>query len=245
MASKIKTAVAAGAVAATMFGVTACAAASQPAVIVQPAGPGGTWRITHNEGGPALASWPQTLTGGGPACGTGTKGDVSEAGGELRLTVSGAAGNCAQVTSPFRQGYGFIQSRMFIPAGVASDPLAWPAFWMVPPQAVVAWPWGGEIDAYEQLHVSSACQTFHYQGPTGPTTAGGSKCEVIKPGWHVFGVWWQPHELRFYLDGSLIRTLKTADITSVPMNILVENKVFGRTTGSTIRVLYVRSWEEG
>jgi Glycosyl hydrolases family 16 len=250
MIRKLGTAMVAGAVAATMFGVTACAtpgprsARQQPRVTAQPAGPGGHWTITHDEGSRALASWPQTLTGAGRACGRGTRGTVSESGGDLRLTVSGAAGNCAQITSPFLLRYGFIQARMFIPASVDADRLAWPAFWMVPPQRVMAWPWGGEIDTYEQLHAQSACQTFHYEGPAGPATAGGSKCEVIKPGWHVFGVWWQPHELRFYLDGNLVRTLRAFAIAGVPMNVLVENKVASRTTGSTVRVLYVRTWEQ-
>jgi Glycosyl hydrolases family 16 len=232
--------------------VTACAASKpepatkQPGGAAQPAGPGGVWTITHDDDGRALASWPQTLTGGGGACGGGgTPGAVGDAAGVLRLTVSGAAGNCAQITSPFLQRYGFIEARMFIPAGIVADPRAWPAFWMVPPQAMVAWPWGGEIDTYEQLHARSACQTYHYEGPVGPATAGGSKCEIIRPGWHLFGVWWQPHELRFYLDGNLVRTLRTTDITGVPMTILVENKVVSATTGSTVRVAYIRTWTAG
>jgi beta-glucanase (GH16 family) len=101
--------------------------------------------------------------------------------------------------------YGRFEMRAKMPIGQG----LWPAFWMLPTDTVYGtWAASGEIDIMEYLghqpdEVSGA---IHYGGlwPDNVFSSGGF---TLSPGtfndnFHLFSVEWEPHEIRWYVDGA-------------------------------------------
>ncbi len=223
-------------------------AASRPSV-PQPDGPGGKWRLILNDDGRQLDDWEHTLSGGG--CGGGTAGRIAmDDRGDLQLEDSGQWGNCAQVSSPFTETYGFFQATVYLTAEELTYN-QWPTFWM----SGANWPHWGEIDIMEGWkHAGKECAIFHYDadGPE-PVTIGnsppywrqaGGGCFTIHPGWHTFGVWWRPNEIMWYFDGKLVSTLRRGFVnTGHPMQVVIDNKVSGSNpVGGSLTVRDIRAW---
>ncbi|MDF2700137.1 MAG: glycosyl hydrolase family protein [Haloplasmataceae bacterium] len=100
--------------------------------------------------------------------------------------------------------YGKVEVKALLPIGQGM----WPAIWMMPVDRGIhgGWPSCGEIDIMEAIghEPNKTYGTIHYGNPH--SYFGGNT--TIKNGtfadlYHVFGLEWEEHEIRWYLDGVL------------------------------------------
>ncbi|MCM3633329.1 carbohydrate binding domain-containing protein [Paenibacillus camelliae] len=114
----------------------------------------------------------------------------------------------------FSQTYGKFEARMKLPAG---DGL-WPAFWMMPQHSVYGtWAASGEIDIMEARGrlLDEIGGAIHY-GRNWPNNKFSAGTYHFPEGqditdYHVYGLEWEPGELRWYVDGVLFQTLNNWD----------------------------------
>lgn len=152
----------------------------------------------------------------------------------------------------FQQQYGAFEADVYLPPAPDGTIADWPAFWLL---GTGSWPLTGEIDAVEGL-CGRAWYHFHY-GATGPgSSAGGSS--AIGPGWHTFGVSWQPIQdgsypeylIAYYYDGIKVGTLEAPDsardLSASPMTLMLDishnSKCSSPALPATMQVAYVRAW---
>lgn len=109
----------------------------------------------------------------------------------------------------FSKKYGKFEARMKLPEGQG----LWPAFWMMPQDNTYGgWASSGEIDIMEAhgSDPSSIGGTIHY-GEVWPNNKySGREYEFHESttymDYHVYGVEWEPGEIRWYVDGELYST---------------------------------------
>ncbi|MCR2802585.1 carbohydrate binding domain-containing protein [Paenibacillus soyae] len=147
--------------------------------------------------------------------------NIAVAGGLLTITAKEETHQGKPYTSgrlftepTFTQTYGKFEARMKLPAGEG----LWPAFWMMPEDSEYgAWAASGEIDIMEArgrlpkevggtIHFGrnwpnnkSTGDEYHFEGNDDIT------------GFHVYGLEWEPGELRWYVDGELYQTVNNWD----------------------------------
>ena len=117
-------------------------------------------------------------------------------------------------TQKFEMAYGRVEARMKLPYGQG----LWPALWMLGSDiGEVGWPTCGEIDIMEHIGKipDTVYGTIHGPGYSGGSGIGGSY--TLDEGgfaddYHVFGIEWEPGEIRWYVDGELFLTLTDEDI---------------------------------
>lgn len=103
--------------------------------------------------------------------------------------------------------YGKVVARARVPEGQG----LWPAIWMMPTDESFygQWPKCGEIDIMEVLgsQTNIAYSTIHYGEPHGQQQ-GMLKLDndSFSRDFHEYSVEWEPGEMRFYIDGTLILT---------------------------------------
>ena len=114
----------------------------------------------------------------------------------------------------FTQKYGKFEARIRIPKGQGM----WPAFWMLGDDIPTAgWPACGEIDIMENIGRESGTVHGTIHGPGysrdkslgAPYRVSGGN---VADDFHLFGVEWEPEEIRFYVDGQLYETRTPADL---------------------------------
>ncbi len=120
----------------------------------------------------------------------------------------------------FTQKYGRFEARMKVPTADG----VWPAFWMSPSNGP-GWPTGGEIDIMEFW----GSDNDYYNNAIfyGPCDSDGDgdleNCKIDQPKFyypsgtgpdqfHLYALEWEPGELRFYFDDTLVRTLNPDDL---------------------------------
>ena len=114
----------------------------------------------------------------------------------------------------FSQKYGRFEARIQVPSGQG----VWPAFWLLGTNVPeTGWPECGEIDVMENVGREPGVihGTIHgpgYSGATPLTTAYTLSQGHFSDGFHIFTVEWEPGEIRFYVDGELFSTKRSADI---------------------------------
>lgn len=114
----------------------------------------------------------------------------------------------------FTQKYGKFEARIRIPKGQGM----WPAFWMLGDDISTAgWPACGEIDIMENVGFEPATVhgTIHGPGYSGNKSLGAPfavSSGNVADDFHLFGVEWEPKEIRFYVDGQLYETRRPADL---------------------------------
>ncbi len=98
---------------------------------------------------------------------------------------------------------GKFEIKAKLPAGQG----IWPAIWMLPQDDNIfgGWPSGGEIDIMEFLghEANKIYGTVHYGNPHG-STQGSFKlpgADKFTDDYHVYGMEWEPGEIRWYVDG--------------------------------------------
>ena len=105
----------------------------------------------------------------------------------------------------FNMTYGYIESRMSLPATKG----AWPAFWMLPQSTDIYgfWPVSGEIDIMETcgVHGNKACSTLHWGAPSHVYKGSGyTDLTSDFTYFHTYAVDWEPGKMTFYYDGEEI-----------------------------------------
>ena len=116
----------------------------------------------------------------------------------------------------FAQKYGKFEARIRIPKGQGM----WPAFWMLGDDfPTVGWPACGEIDIMENIGRESGTVhgTIHGPGYSGDDSLGAPFAlsgANVADDFHLFGVEWEPKEIRFYVDGQPYETRTPADLPS-------------------------------
>jgi beta-glucanase (GH16 family) len=114
----------------------------------------------------------------------------------------------------FTQKYGKFEARIRIPKGQGM----WPAFWMLGDDISTAgWPACGEIDIMENVGFEPATVhgTIHGPGYSGDKSLGAPYAVSsgnVADDFHLFGVEWEPKEIRFYVDGQLYEARTPADL---------------------------------
>ena len=113
----------------------------------------------------------------------------------------------------FSQAYGKFEARLKMPKGKG----IWPAFWMLGSDVgKVGWPRCGEIDIMEYLgHQTSLTHgTIHgpgYSGGGGISNSLDTK-QALDGDFHVYGMEWEPEEIRFTFDGKVFAKVTPNDI---------------------------------
>jgi beta-glucanase (GH16 family) len=167
------------------------------------------------------------------------------------INSGGILDDPAQPTFSFQ--YGYIEASIRIPGGKG----LWPAFWMQPESTVatgVDHSADGEIDIMDNgtgnplvLHGGVIVNgvTFAQQMPG-----------RLSPGFHTFGVDWEPDHITWYVDGKeWMTTTDTTLIPHTPMYPIVDLAVSSGTVwGSapvsgtpfpaTMSVDYIRVWTQ-
>lgn len=113
----------------------------------------------------------------------------------------------------FTTTYGYIESRMALPATKG----AWPAFWMLPQSTDIYgnWPVSGEIDimetcgAFKEGGNNKACGTLHWGAPEHVYKGSGYvDLNSDYNYFHTYAVDWEPGKFTWYYDGVAVNTLQ-------------------------------------
>jgi beta-glucanase (GH16 family)/photosystem II stability/assembly factor-like uncharacterized protein len=187
----------------------------------------------------------------------------------LKETFTGPDGITRDYTSArlktqgkFEQQYGRYEARIKVPFGQG----LWPAFWMLGNNIdSVGWPVCGEIDIMEHIGriPATAYGTIHGPGFSGAAGIQGvynlPDGQFFADDFHVFAVEWDPHAVRWYIDGNLYKTVTPSSLPANsswvfehPFFMLLNVAVGGDWPGSpdattvfpqTMLVDYVRVYE--
>ena len=158
---------------------------------------------------------------------------------------------------------GRIEMRAKMPIGQGF----WPAFWMLPTDAVYGvWAASGEIDIVEYLghQPNRVFGTLHYGGAY-PNNQYSSNADTLRTGtfnatFHDFALEWEPCAMRWYVDGVLYATQTNWSSTGGPypapfdqrfhllLNLAVGGNLPGAPDGTTVfpqqlQVDYVRVYQ--
>ncbi|GIP18182.1 hypothetical protein J40TS1_38240 [Paenibacillus montaniterrae] len=114
----------------------------------------------------------------------------------------------------FSQTYGKFEARIKLPAGEG----LWPAFWMMPQDSDYGtWAASGEIDIMEARGrlLNEIGGALHY-GRSWPNNKSAAKAYHFPEGeditdFHIYGIEWEPGEIRWYVDGKLFQTINNWD----------------------------------
>jgi beta-glucanase (GH16 family) len=153
--------------------------------------------------------------------------NVSVSGGNLNIVGkysanyagSGYNFTSGKINTRYKQyfKYGRFEASMKLPAGTGT----WPAFWMLSESNIYGgWPTSGEIDIMENRgdQTTTVGGTVHY-GNSYPNNKHDGSPFTLSSGnftnaFHLFAVEWEPNEIRWYVDGTLYKT-----ITKSPNNL--------------------------
>lgn len=169
--------------------------------------------------------------------------------GELDLTAIKSSCSVNGLNYNYRSGiiesngkfnftYGYMEARIWTPAGVG----VWPAFWSDGQN----WPTDGEIDVVEAYGTDESSYHYHYAGCGGDCGPGGN---IIVPGattsWHIYAADWEPGIIKWYYDGKLVWQYTTS-ITSSPQYLILNLGLNSNQASvpSTMKVDYVRFWKK-
>jgi beta-glucanase (GH16 family) len=139
-----------------------------------------------------------------------------------------STGNAGNEDSKWLNTYGYYEARILNPTGKG----IWPAFWLLPQNGE----WPPEIDIMEQLgdKPNDVLLTYFWKNPVHISSkdAGmyiGDKDFANK--WHTYGVDWREGAIDWYVDGKKVRSIKSDNVPSTDMAILLNLAVGGNLPG--------------
>lgn len=144
--------------------------------------------------------------------------------------------------------YGYAEIMAKIPRGKG----LWPAFWMLP-ESHDSKP---EIDVMEILgdKPNKIHMALHYRNSDGSADQSGGSWigPDFSAGWHTFGIWWEPDQIVWYVDGiPRRRSNNSRHISKEPMYLLLNLAIGGDWPGtpdsatpfpSYFEIDFVRVW---
>ena len=165
--------------------------------------------------------------------------------------TSGLVATIGPSDDRFSFRYGFVETRVRVPAGTGF----WPAFWMLPTSRDAK----PEVDVFEILgdQPRTTSMHVHWRGPGNSDLVDGAEWTGpdFTAGWHTFGLDWEPDGLTWYVDGvERWRVSDPARIPREPMYLIANLAVGGDNTRppttatrfpSRFLLDYVRVWHRG
>lgn len=153
-------------------------------------------------------------------------------GGKMRSFASGLV----NTDSTFRFSYGYIQARIWLPAGSGLGPAWW--------TDGQTWPTDGEIDILQAYDTRSEVDYhYRYAGCGGDCAPGGQvRVGGATSGWHTYGVDWAPGSITWYYDGVRVWSFTGSAVTSSPQYLVLNLAAYSTsvTAPAVMRVDYVR-----
>jgi len=159
--------------------------------------------------------------------------------------------------------YGFIESRIKMPAGSGN----WPAFWMLGDNInQVGWPYSGEMDIVE-IHSdrpSITTSATHFSATDTPNACCGNHRFVfdevnfgrvdVSSGFHTYAIAWLPNSISYYFDDQLVGSATPSRVSGKwvfnEKFFLILNNAVGSFGGSwanlqssTMSIDWVRSYQ--
>jgi beta-glucanase (GH16 family) len=201
-------------------------------------GPAGTpvdgtrWTFDLGDGCPAVCGWgnneKEYYTNSPDNASLDGQGNLAIVARPAVLNVSCSYGPCrytsARLTTSgtLSAAPGRVEARIKLPAGQG----LWPAFWMLGTDiGTVGWPASGELDIMENRgsapRISSSAvhgpgysgaTPFHHENTIGSGTLGDA--------FHVYAVEWNAVQARFYVDGTMHYSVRSADLQQYGPSIL-------------------------
>ena len=172
---------------------------------------------------------------------------VSVSGGSLLLTAvarscldKSYASGLIQSNGRFSFTYGYMEARIWAPAGKG----VWPAFW----SDGQIWPQDGEIDVLEAHGNDQSEYHIHYAGCGGDcAVGGGANLSGATSGWHTYAVDWEPGVITWFYDGQQVFQFRNSVVPSGEMYLIVNLGLSSNASAvpATMRVDYVRVWQKG
>jgi beta-glucanase (GH16 family) len=179
--------------------------------------------------------------------------NVTEPGdGTLHMLLDAQSNTCIGGTHPytgamissngkFQFTYGYMEFRLYLPAGSPGKIANWPAAWSF--SKVNSTCCQGEDDTMEGL-AGNAC--YHFHGSAGGP---GGCASGDYTGWHTFASYWRAGVVDYYYDGAHVGQI-TLGITSNPQYLILDNTLMASSNTSAgpllipadMRVDYVRTW---
>jgi beta-glucanase (GH16 family) len=127
----------------------------------------------------------------------------------------------------FAQRYGYFEMRAKLPEGKA----LWPAFWLLP----VDKSWPPELDIVELVgqRPDLIVTTAHWGESLQNHQSSGCRTKLITAtkSFHLYGAYWQPKKVTFYIDRHAIAEIATPVAMNKPMYMLLNLAVGGKMVG--------------
>jgi len=124
--------------------------------------------------------------------------------------------------------YGYYEARMKVQGGQG----VWPAFWLLP----TSQKWPPEIDIMELLggRTNRILLTSHWADALGKSQEDSSTITGpdFTKGWHTYAVNWQPGRIDWYIDGRMAKSVRSENVSSEPMEIILNLAIGGRLPGN-------------
>ena len=125
----------------------------------------------------------------------------------------------------FSFSHGIVEMRAKIPAGAG----LWPQFWMLPeeftglkPQLFIMEAIGGDTsEIYHSYKWQDASDNLQTSGLL--TTSG----DDFSADYHTYAVEWSPGELTFYIDGNIVQSFSSENVSSQEMYLIINLAVGG------------------
>ena len=137
----------------------------------------------------------------------------------------------------FSQTYGYFEAKLQLPEGKG----AWPAFWLVPADG--SWP--PEIDVMEAYGTDAVTETMHSNAGGRSMNFSRNFVDGATEGMHTYGVLWTKETIKWYIDGTEVKSAATPADMHKPFYMLVNLALTPSTTGvvdADLKVDYVRAY---